>query len=463
MRRKPEPVRAGFHSAGLQGVPDMIVNLTRDRLPGVKNRYLRTYAERYAEIYADFMARMAQTGIELDPSDLRAEIADRRKALREKGAISRNNGHSIYVGRLSPACVACQTGVGSATFYVSLKCHRNCFYCFNPNQEAYDLHTRSRRDVVAELKELAAGGLQVSHLAVTGGEPLLHPQETVAFCRAARERFPEAHTRLYTAGDHVDREILGRLQEAGLQEIRFSVRAHDGENGRRHTYRQIALAREFIPSVMVETPVLPGTLDIMKEMLRELDRLQVFGVNLLEFCFPFHNAAEFRQRGYRVKNPPYETLYDYWYAGGLPISRSELECLELLEFVIDERMSIGAHYCSLENKHTGQIYQQNWGERVPGTVVFSPRDYFFKAAKVFGRDISRVRAVLGRTGYRGYVLNKEHQYLEFNPMQISDLKELGVEIGICTYVAEERSQGPVLRELKIGLTTPQWFDPATDL
>ncbi len=403
------------------------------------------------------MEQVRQLGLEFDPRDCAAETAALRSSLGRKGATFRNNGHSIHVGRISSACVACQKGVGSATFYTSLKCHRSCFYCFNPNQEDFDLHSHAKRDVSAELRSMHDQGFRVSHLALTGGEPLLYPEEAAAFFRTARERFPGAHTRLYTAGDHINRDLLRQLKEAGLAEIRFSVRAHDGAHGRRHTYDRIAMAREYIPAVMVETPVLPGTLDVMKEMLLELERLQVFGVNLLEFCFPLNNVEAFRKRGYLLKRRPYETLYDYWYAGGLPISWSELECLQLLEFALDQGLGLGVHYCSLENKHTGQIYQQNWGQPVPETAWFSERDYFYKVAKVFGADIAPVQAALGGQG------QERDGYLEFHPALIERLKGLDVEVGICAFVVEGRPEGRVTRELKIGLTTPATFDPAADL
>ena len=74
----------------------------------------------------------------------------------------------------SPACVACKKGVGIATFFISLRCHRDCYYCFNPNQMDYEFHTSHTRDLVQELDEIAAQGQQVNCLELTGGEPLLY-------------------------------------------------------------------------------------------------------------------------------------------------------------------------------------------------------------------------------------------------------------------------------------------------
>lgn len=441
----------------------MLTEITRNNLNTIGNPRLRSYAEQYLQIADQFEAAVRGTGLAFEPTDRRAEAAARREALRARGATVRNNDYSVVINRISPACLACQTGVGSATFFNSLQCHRKCFYCFNPNQEEYQQFAHTKRDSVAELAELAGDGLKFSHLALTGGEPLLFPDDAVAFFRTAKEKFPAVHSRLYTSGDHINRELLARLQEAGLDEIRFSVRSIDTEQGRRHTYDRIAMAREFIPCVMVETPVLPGTMEIMKEMLRELERLQIFGINLLEFCYPFHNPEAYRERGYQVKNPPYRTLYDYWYAGGLPVAGSELDCLDLLAFMLDEGMTMGGHYCSLENKHTGQIYMQHWGHEAPRTTCMSEHDYFYKSIKVFGDDVSRVRKALDRAHEQRYSVNQDHRYIEFHPEGMAALQHMNVQAAVCTLVREERPDGPVLRELKLALTTPETFDLGSDL
>ncbi|MBP2019439.1 pyruvate formate-lyase activating enzyme-like uncharacterized protein [Symbiobacterium terraclitae] len=441
----------------------MTENVTRENLHRLRNPRLRAYAERYAAIYEEFEEAVQQAGLPLEPTDRSAEADALRAELRAGGTSFRNAGHSIHLGPISPACEACRKGVGTATFFASLKCHRRCFYCFNPNQQGYDFFQGHRRDLAAELTELAESGCQVGHLALTGGEPLLFPEEAAGFFQTARRLFPGVHTRLYTSGDHLNEALLRQLADAGLDEVRISVRVDDGAAGRRHTYDRIALAREYIPAVMVETPVLPGTLDVMEEMLLELDRIGIFGVNLLEFCFPFHNAGAFRERGYQIKNPPYEVPYDYWYAGGLPVAGSELDALRLLRFALDRGLSMGVHYCSLENKHSGQIYQQNADAVLPETACFSERDFFIRSAKVFGRDAIRARKQFDAIGYGGYTADPVHGFLEFHPARIPDLRGLDVEVALCTYVQEERAEGRVLRELKVALTTPESFDPDTDI
>jgi uncharacterized protein len=441
----------------------MIVDVTKSNLDEIKNPALRQYANTYVQIYKDFMEQVHAMGLDVEPEDTTEAVAKKIDSLRKKGASVRNNERSVYANRISPSCVACQTGIGSSTFFVSLKCHRDCFYCFNPNQENYEYYRENTRDTVSELDEMRKTNPRMGHIALTGGEPLLFKEETVRFFEHARQLYPNVFTRLYTSGDHIDREILEALKNAGLKEIRFSIRMHDLARGQRFTYDRITLAREYIPNVMVEMPVLPNTLDEMKEVLRELDALGIFGINLLEFCFPLNNVEAYREKGYKVKARPFHILYDYWYAGGLPIAGSETVCLELMEFALNAKLKLGVHYCSLENKHTGQMYRQNSGHHLPRRIHFSQRDYFLKTAKVFGEDVPVVKRTLERVGYHDYVVSEQHDSLEFHVDRISSLKKLNIEVGISNQVVETRENEPVLRELKVDVTTPQTFRLSADV
>ncbi len=221
-----------------------------------------------------------------------------------------------------------------------------------------------------------------------------------AFLDAARELYPQAHVRLYTCGDFLDDACLAELRDRGLDEIRFSVKL-DGDEAlapeHARTLDAIERAVAFIPDVMVEMPVGPHDGPAMKELLVRLDEMGVRGVNLLEFGFPLCNAEAFAQRGLELRQNPYPILYNYWYAGGLPIAGSEAECLELMRFAAEHGLRLGVHYCSLDNKNSGQIYQQNKGflldkafASAHGWLHFDEGDYFLKCAKAVGDDANSV-------------------------------------------------------------------------
>ena len=435
----------------------MIIDVNEATLPSIQNPALRSYAEQYVRNQQELIQQIRQVGIEIEETDDSEQIRERIAALGRKGAVVRNDGKSVYVNRISPACEACQTGVGSQTFSLSLRCHRNCFFCFNPNQKGYEYQREHIRDTVTELDALRASGQRYQHLALTGGEPLLHKEETVRFFQHARQTYPNVYTRLYTSGDHLERETLQALKDAALNEIRISIRLEDSERARRHTFDQIALSREYIPNVMVEMPVLPGALDEMKAVLIELDRLGAFGINLLEFCFPFHNVDEYRARGYRIKARPFRVLYEYTYAGGVPVAGSETTCLDLIEFTLEAGLKLGVHYCSLENKQTSDVYRQNTSGGGLKVLYFSPRDYFLKSAKIFGENVAAARKIFDGNGYHDYRFNDEYQFLEFHVSKIKLLRKLNVEVGISTNVLEKRDGKTYVRELKVDMAVPKTF------
>ncbi|MGN0077824.1 MAG: 4Fe-4S cluster-binding domain-containing protein, partial [Coriobacteriales bacterium] len=139
---------------------------------------LREWLEVYDGIYRDYLRTLEDEGAELGAPHACAQAnRELRERLRSKGALFRNGGASVSCGGISTACEACTGGAGSRTFYFSLKCHRNCYFCFNPNQESYKHYLEHDYDWRADFRSLAREGRVMTHIALTGGEPLLRPAE----------------------------------------------------------------------------------------------------------------------------------------------------------------------------------------------------------------------------------------------------------------------------------------------
>lgn len=336
----------------------MIQEMTRARAAQIKDPVFREYAHMYLDIYDDFTAQAERMGLPFC-KEQEAGSKELREELRKMGISSRCDGASLVYGWLSPACQACKRGIGMVTSYISFQCHRHCFFCFNPNQDNFLSHLDQKNDWRGELEQIKGQGGRLSYIALTGGEPLLYPEETAAFFKKAGALFPGAHRRLYTSGDLLTEGILERLKETGLEEIRFSYKIEDDHILKEKILHLMELAKRCIPSVMVEMPVMPDAQEEMESLLRRLDDMGISGINLLELGFPFYNAEAFLAKGYRLRYPPFKTLYDLSYAGGLPVAGSELVALKLLYYAAKEKLGIGVHYCSLENKNFGQRYQQN--------------------------------------------------------------------------------------------------------
>lgn len=404
----------------------------------------------YDEIEAEYIAGLEKQGVEFADKHAGEEaIHNRLSSLEVRGALIRNGAASVSINSLSNACVACTGSKGSKTFLLSLICNRNCYFCFNPNQVNYAEQHQSLSDWRAELDEYDAQGTKASHIALTGGEPLIHRDEALRFFETVHERYPAAHTRLYTTGDGLDASLLVALNKTQLTEMRFSIKMDDTPRAFDRTLGTIALARDYIPQVMVEMPAIPGTEEEMRSLLKRLDELGIYGVNLLEFCYPHHNWPEFSKRGFRVKNPPFPVLYDYGYAGGLPIAGSEELSLRLLDYALDQGMRLGVHYCSLENKHRDEIYQMN----VPYAAAFKcylldPEDFFLKTIVAFGEDAQQLEPELTKAGIP-CEKDPEDDAIRFSPQYFEKVIDLDVRM-FCSYnlvvLQEERA---VLRELKL--------------
>lgn len=353
----------------------------------------RGYVDRFAAASRDLLHTMESFGL---PVESEAEAHARleatallRKALKSKGTISRNDGKSLVWGPLSPACARCRSGVRSVSTFLSLACDRQCWFCFNPNQHDFDRYRLATKDWQAEVDDLESSLGGLDFLALTGGEPLLYPEETLAFVRHARELSPQGHVRLYTSGAQVAPSFMEELSQAGLDEIRFSVKLDEPAECQQRTFELMRAAQGAIPSVMVEMPVFPETEQVMNDLLQTLDNIGIFGINLLELCFPLHNAEAFRKRGLKLVRNPYKVPYSYGYAGALPVAGSEETALRIMRTAIERDTQLSLHWCSLENKNTAQIFEQNKGGAfdIP-PYRFSQRSFFYEVVRAFGDDVS---------------------------------------------------------------------------
>lgn len=407
----------------------------------------------YEQVERRYVEELRAKGLAFAP---RGAGAERRAGLRERlaqrGVAVRNAGASLSAGWLSPACVEC-TGVGgSETFSTTFRCHRDCYFCFNHNQADYDTFFDEGCPWEEGLERSAAENGRLACLGLTGGEPLLNLEASLAFLRRAGELFPQAHKRMYTSGDLLTAESAAALREAGLDEIRFSVKVDDAPEMQGRVLAAMELARGVFDAVMVEMPVEPGTLPFMKGLFREFDRIGIDGINLLEFCFPFCHWDEFAKRGFELRNPPFEVMYDYGYSGGLAVAGSEEEALELMLWALDEGIRFGMHYCSLENKHRSEMRQRN--ERAGAMhpcVAFDEDDFFLKAAKVFGDDRAVARPLLEAAGCEDFLEDAEEQSLAFAPRYLDALAGAPVSPAVCSLVYELEEDGGRLVDAGLAL------------
>ena len=211
---------------------------------------------------------------------------------------------------------------------------------------------------------------------------------------------------------------------------------------------RMELAGRHIPDVMVEMPIIPGSDDLMRQLLDRFAQIGITGMNLLEFCFPFHNWDEFARRGFTVRNPPFFPMYDYGYSGGLPIAGSEELALSLMLYALDKGYSFGLHYCSLENKHRSEMRQRN--ERAAHAhpcIAFDEGDFMLHTSKAYGPDRAPARALLAQAGCTDMVEDDEEDSTSFPPRFTETVRAGGVTVVDALLVLENDGDGASLREI----------------
>lgn len=416
----------------------------------MNNQSLRNALRVFERTEENYIEALREKGLTFADADTRHDAIDElRRQLADRGAEMRNGGASIRVGWLSPACVECTGANGSETFSTTFKCHRDCYFCFNYNLADYDKFVEEGcpwEEVMQQAAQSTGGKMAV--VGLTGGEPLLNFADTLAFLARAHELFGDAHKRMYTSGDLLTREMAEQLRDAGLDEIRFSIKQDDTDEQRERVLANMQMATEYIPSVMVEMPIIPGTDDAMRDWMRRFDEAGIDGMNLLEFCFPFHSWEEFAKRGFELRNPPFDVMYDYNYSGGLAIDGSEQLALELMLWAMDEGLSFGMHYCSLDNKHRSEMRQMNEvGRNMHPCFSFDEEDFFLKSGKVFGKDVEIARKRLQAAGCTDYIESTHEHSLAFPLGFVDALAGTRCTPVVSYNVLERDDQGRYLREV----------------
>ena len=422
------------------------------------DKALKAALDHFDKIEKDYVNALVDKGLTFAPRNSHiARVSQLRQELAKRQATFRNAGASISCGWLSKACVEC-TGVnGSETFSTTFKCHRNCYFCFNFNLADYDKYVQCGcpwEQELAAAHEATGGKLAV--IGLTGGEPLLNLDDSIAFLKRAGELFPNAHKRMYTSGDLLTPDGAKRLAQAGLDEIRFSVKQDDPNQLRETVLDNMKMAASYIKDVVVEMPIVPGTKEVMKDWMRRFAQNGIKGMNLLEFCFPFHSWEEFHKRGFVLKNPPFDEMFDYGYSGGLAVAGSEELALELMVWALDEGLGFGLHYCSLENKHRSEIRQMNEPARnVHPIFEFDESDFFVKTAKVFGDQRDAARQILADAQVQDVVEDDDDDTIAFAPRYASLFEETDINPMIAFNVLDRDEQGRFLREVALKPYAPR--------
>ena len=270
---------------------------------------------------------------------LTAARAERDELLRwlEQRAAVGYAGTKVDCHGLSPGCRGCGDG-GWSCLFINGRCNGRCFYC--PSAQDDDGPPVTNGLSFASPEEYAAyvAALGFSGVSISGGEPLLTPELTLAYLTAVRKRCgDDLHLWLYTNGTMLTADLCSRLRDAGLNEIRFDLGAV------RYNLKKLRLAVGCIPTVSVEIPAVPEDEQLLRLKMVEMAQAGVKHLNLHQMRLTPHNFGPLTERGYTFVNGDKVTVLE-----------SELSALRTVRFGLEQGISLPVNYCSFPYKRRFQ-------------------------------------------------------------------------------------------------------------
>ncbi|MBI5391153.1 radical SAM protein [Candidatus Woesearchaeota archaeon] len=209
-----------------------------------------------------------------------------------------NRYHSYNTQGLAPGCEFCVTDEKLVLFITGI-CPRRCYFCPLSDEKygkdvvfANERSVKETADIIAEAEAMDAKGA-----GITGGDPLIKLDRTIAAIVALKQRFgKQFHIHLYTSLNLVTAATLEKLSAAGLDEIRF----HPDLDSKKF-WQHLELVSHFQGNKGIEIPLIPTKEAEMKELFDFIhDKVDFLNLNELELAD--NSLSKLGQMGFVAKH-----------------------------------------------------------------------------------------------------------------------------------------------------------------
>lgn len=247
---------------------------------------------------------------------------------------------TYYVGnesKFAQGCRSCLLGTGLSAIRKTNKCNLECKFCYNYG-ELDAIHpvgegmweiggTKFYEKDIDLLLSIHQKPTGISYVYL---EPFMEIEKYYSMIK----KFHAAgiHQHLYTNGTLATEETLKALGEAGLDEIRFNLGA---SNCADKVIENIGLAKKYIKSVGIETPMTP---EFFKAFFKK--QQAIFATKL-----DFINCAELHLNENNINNYYGENMYIARQGYISPIWSRGLT-LKFMKIAAEENWDIAVHDCS---------------------------------------------------------------------------------------------------------------------
>jgi pyruvate formate-lyase activating enzyme-like uncharacterized protein len=274
-----------------------------------------------------------------DPERLATANIERKELLQwlEQRALFGYAGTKVDCRSLSPGCLSCGDG-GWSCLFVNGRCNGRCFYCPTAQDDDGPPVTNGLAFTAPDDYAAYVAAMGFSGVSISGGEPLMTPDLTLAYLSAVRKRCgEELHLWLYTNGTLLTADLCSRLRDAGLNEIRFDLGAV------RYNLKKLRLAVGCISTVTVEIPAVPEDEELLQRKMVEMAGAEVKHLNLHQMRLTPHNFGPLTERG-----------YTFLHGEKVTVLESELSALRNVLFGLEQGIPLPVNYCSFPYKRRFQ-------------------------------------------------------------------------------------------------------------
>jgi len=266
------------------------------------------------------------------------------KLMSEIQSLKTLENRTFFVGNESKfpkGCRSCLLGTGLSAIRKTNKCNLECKFCYNYG-ELEDIHpvgegmweiggTKFYEKDIDLLLSIHQKPTGISYVYL---EPFMEIEEYYSMIK--KFKAAQIHQHLYTNGTLATEETLKALGEAGLDEIRFNLGASNCSD---KVIKNIGLAKKYIKSVGVETPMTPEFFEAFFKKKQAI----------FETKLDFINCAELHLNENNINNYYGENMYISRHGYISPIWSRELT-LKFMKIADEENWDLAVHDCSNNTK-----------------------------------------------------------------------------------------------------------------
>jgi pyruvate formate-lyase activating enzyme-like uncharacterized protein len=255
------------------------------------------------------------------------------------GIIYEQSTELLSFGNLSPGCRFCRQGKWECLF-VTQECNLNCSFCYSQNKRSPSF-SGSNLKIDNFQNQIFDKSFGICGVSFSGGEALLELKKLYSLIPQFSQNSAIKHKWLYTNGLLLNDEILMKLAELGLNEIRFNTAATNYQHP--YVLDMMKKATDLFEWVTVEIPLLSADEALLLDALSIWADHGVQILNIHEFLFePGSNSEQIPGDRHHISLPDgHKTAID-------PNSNSI--AFKIFQKISNSRFNLGVNYCSTIGK-----------------------------------------------------------------------------------------------------------------